>query len=54
MFKLKKALNKTKFDDKLIKDHELEKGHPSAILKIIHHLIFKASESFTNHIIDSL
>jgi hypothetical protein len=37
-----------------IKESDLEQGHPSAILKAIHHLLFRASECFTNHIIDAL
>lgn len=28
----------------------LEQGDSSTVLKVIHHLIFRASERFTNHI----
>jgi hypothetical protein len=54
MYKLKKALNKTKFNMSQIKESDFEEGHPSAILKAIHHFLFRASECFTNHIMDAL
>ena len=53
MFKLKKVLYKTNFDKNLIEIEDILKGHPSVILKIIHHLIFKSSEIFTDHILES-
>lgn len=44
--KVQRVLQKTNFVDNLnLKD--LEAGNPSQILKIVHHLVFRASESFT-------
>jgi hypothetical protein len=43
------VLQKTGFVDNLDTKH-FETGEPSAILKIIHHLMFRASESFTEHV----
>mmetsp|Transcript_15682 Transcript_15682/g.24051 ORF Transcript_15682/g.24051 Transcript_15682/m.24051 type:complete len:235 (+) Transcript_15682:1-705(+) len=53
LYKVKRVLQKTQFVDNLSMTH-LEEGDPSAILKIIHHLMFRASEKFTAHITNSV
>lgn len=49
LYKVKRALQKTQFAGE-IDEAALQKGTPQAILKIMHHLLFRASERFTSHI----
>ena len=49
VYKVKRVLEKTNFQDQIGID-DLAQGESSAILKVIHHLMFRASERFTEHI----
>lgn len=49
LYKVKRALQKTSYTG-VIDSDELSRGVPSAVLKIVHHLLFRASERFSNHI----
>ena len=49
IYKVRRLLEKTGFVDK-VSDTDLRSGVPSTALKMIHHLIFRASERFTQHI----
>jgi hypothetical protein len=51
LYKVKRVLEKTNFQDKIGID-DLQKGEPSSVLKVVHHLMFRASERFTEHIQD--
>jgi len=46
LYKIKRVLEKTSFSGK-VDEASLSNGNADSILKIIHHLIFRASESFT-------
>ena len=49
LHKVKRMMEKTNYADNF-NQADLEAGNSSAFLKIIHHLFFRASESFTQFI----